>query len=810
MFEKLEAQLNLDASDFRKGIQKTEKDVESLSSKTKSAGKSMQGAGKAMTAGVTTSMAAMGGASVKAAADFDQAMQESIAVMGDVDDNMRDNLESTARDVATSMSVSHEEAASSFYYLSSAGLEAAESIEAMPKVAEFAEAGQMDMARATDVATNVMSAFGYEAEEMTEVTDTLSGTVSNHNQTMEGMSNAMADLAPVASSLGFSIEETSAAVGMLGDVGIQGQKAGVALRNVFSSLSDETSTASEELTDMGVTLRDNEGNLLSFEEILRNMGEAGVEAADASRIFGTEAGPAMSALLDQGADSLDENTQKLKEMDGATKEIAETQRDTLNAELSILKSNLTDVGIVIGNRLLPVVNSLVQRLQPLGERFKGLSESQQTLIISLGALAAAAGPVLFALGTFLTVLPAVGGALATVAGAFGPVVSVVGILLGPLGTLGGLFVSLISPIISAVGAVTAFLGPLGGLLGSITALLGPIGLLIAAIGGIAYVLNEHQEVIREFANKAIDYLTDIINEAVTWLEENGPGLIKSAFEKIGEGIRLVVLDIYNAITGNGDSLLKSILIDAASWIKNNGPGMLKRAIELAIDVIWAAFEGLYEGLIGNSLIPEMFEDIVNYITNTATSIVSGAIDTLIEGAKSAFEWLTGTGDNTLYGDVQGAIEDIAEWISNFDIVGTIEDLFDGAGSAASEAFKGAFNSAFDQSIDIPEVDLGPAGTYGGGSIELPSLDSGGVVEEDGLAMIHEGEHIWNPAKADKGNPEPPTSGRNPQGSGGGDVVIDFGDLDNDDYVSVGALKKMIKDELSRDARIAKNTTPGAK
>ena len=82
------------------------------------------------------------------------------------------------------------------------------------------------MAEATDVATNVMSAYGYEADEMASVTDTLTATVSNHNQTMPGMAEAMSTVAPIASSLGIGLEETSAAIGQMGDVGIQGERAG--------------------------------------------------------------------------------------------------------------------------------------------------------------------------------------------------------------------------------------------------------------------------------------------------------------------------------------------------------------------------------------------------------------------------------------------------------------------------------------------------------------------------------------------------------------------------------------------------------
>jgi len=163
----------------------------------------------------------------------------------------------------------------------------------------------------------------------------------------------MSTVAPIASSLGLSLEETSAAIGQMGDVGIQGERAGTALRNVFSQLSDESSTVSQDLRDMGVATRNSSGEVVSLTQLLSNMESAGVEAGDAAaKLFGTEAGPAMAALMQEGSDALAQNTAAIEEA-GATQSMAETQRDTLNAEMQIARSNIEDVGIAIGGDLLP-------------------------------------------------------------------------------------------------------------------------------------------------------------------------------------------------------------------------------------------------------------------------------------------------------------------------------------------------------------------------------------------------------------------------------------------------------------------------
>jgi len=288
----------------------------SFEDKMSGAAQTAKRGGAALTAGVTAPLAAMGALSVRTAANFDSAMQRSISVMDSVDGAMKEKLEATAREVANTTTHSASAAADSYYFLASAGLDAAEAMEAMPQVAAFAEAGQLKMAEATDVATNVMSAYGYEADEMASVTDTLTAVTQNHNQTMQGMASAMSTVAPIASSLGLSLEETSAAIGQMGDVGIQGERAGTALRNVFSQLSDESSTVSQDLRDMGVATRNSSGEVVSLTQLLSNMESAGVEAGDAAKLFGTEAGPAMAALMQEGSDALAQNTAAIEEAEG--------------------------------------------------------------------------------------------------------------------------------------------------------------------------------------------------------------------------------------------------------------------------------------------------------------------------------------------------------------------------------------------------------------------------------------------------------------------------------------------------------------
>lgn len=508
-FSTLKGVIDVDHSGVSDGINEAEGDLDSLAGRAQNTGRSMQRAGAVMTAGITAPLTAMGAMSARAAASFDQNMQSSIAVMGDVDDAMRENLEETAREVARTTTVSAEEAADAYYYLASAGLDAAQAMEAMPQVAEFAEAGNMRMAEATDVATNVMSAYGYEAEEMTEVTDRMTATVSNHNQTMEGMSTALSRVAPTAAGLGIELGELNAAIGALGDVGIQGERAGTALNTVISQMSDETSPAVQQMEEMGVSVRNAEGEMLPLVEIIRQFKEAGADAGDMAQVFGTRGGPAMAALLEQGSDSLEDSTQNINEMEGATEEMAETQRETLNAELQMARDNITDVGIAIGADLLPMLSTLTAHVASAAEWFQGLSDRQRHVILAAGGLLAALGPVVGLLGTIGVVAPAVAGGIATLAAAKTALAGVItgGLVPASVAGSGGL-------LGLAAAAVTAQVA-LGPITVPIWLIIGALGVLVAAIGAVAYAFHSNLFGIRDTTMAVVDPVTNSID----WLIE---------------------------------------------------------------------------------------------------------------------------------------------------------------------------------------------------------------------------------------------------------------------------------------------------
>jgi TP901 family phage tail tape measure protein len=203
--------------------------------------------GKVMRAGVLAGGAALAGLgilSIKTFADFDDAMTKSLAIMGNVSKVMREDMSDAARQVAKTTTFSAKEAAEAYFFLASAGLDAAQSLEAMPRVAAFAQAGNFELALATDLLTDAQSALGLTVddtaqnmENMSRVSDVLIKANTMSNATAQQFSEALTNKAgPALRATNKSIEEGIAVLAVFADQGIKGAEAGTKLGIVLRDL----------------------------------------------------------------------------------------------------------------------------------------------------------------------------------------------------------------------------------------------------------------------------------------------------------------------------------------------------------------------------------------------------------------------------------------------------------------------------------------------------------------------------------------------------------------------------------------------
>lgn len=339
--------------------------------------------------GATAANAAAGGlaalgvatvASIKAFADFDAEMTKSLAIMGNVSDSLQDDMAAAAREVAKTTTFSANQAAEAYFFLASAGLDAAASIEAMPKVAKFAQAGMFDMALATDLLTDAQSALGLtirddavkNMENLVRVSDVLVKANTLANASVEQFSTALTTKAGAAlRALGKDVEEGVAVLAAFADQGIKGEIAGTQLSIVLRDLTTKAINNKSAFKAMGIEVFDAAGEMNNLGDIIGNLETALAGMSDETQKatllqlgFSDKSLASLQALLGT-SDAIKTYEGALREAGGTTDEVANKQLETLNNQLSLLKSAFADVGIEIGERLEPTITRLTEETQAL-------------------------------------------------------------------------------------------------------------------------------------------------------------------------------------------------------------------------------------------------------------------------------------------------------------------------------------------------------------------------------------------------------------------------------------------------------------
>lgn len=332
-------------------------------------------------------------------ADFEQSMAQVAAITRATSAEMG-RMTELARQLGSTTEFTASQAASGFRFLGQAGFSAAESIQALPDVLDLATASSLDLGRAADITSNIMSGFGIEASRASEATDVLAAISSRANTDVAQLGDAMSMVAPVAAGLGIEIGDAAAAIGILSDAGIQGGSAGAGLRRVLSSLSNPTTEAQNRIRRMGLTLEEVNPLTNSFTDVVRRLGDAGLETADALQIFGDRGGPAILALT-KNSDNLDDLSESMRNAEGEAKRMADTMRDTLTGDLQSLGSAVQDLQISIGSAFnesnRAAVQSITDLVRALGNNMATVTTVAQAaaaiigtrLVVALGSAAIA-------------------------------------------------------------------------------------------------------------------------------------------------------------------------------------------------------------------------------------------------------------------------------------------------------------------------------------------------------------------------------------------------------------------------------------
>ena len=291
---------------------------------------------------------------VRGAADLEQGMSRVQAATGATAEEMQ-ALRKAAEDAGANTKFTSTEAAGALENLAKAGLNAGEAIEALPAVLQRAQAGDIGLAESSEMVTKAVMGMGLAFTDAGRVADVLALGANATNTSVLGLAQALSYAAPVAQSLGLSLESTVAIIGKFADAGIDASRAGTALNSILSQFSNPASKFREELNAAGITTS-------NFEDAIHQLAAAGPAGSKAINAVGQEAGPALRALLNQGMGALDELTGKLKNAEGSAAATAATMQNNLNGAFNGLASAWDTVKNALGTPVLPVLQQGVEQL----------------------------------------------------------------------------------------------------------------------------------------------------------------------------------------------------------------------------------------------------------------------------------------------------------------------------------------------------------------------------------------------------------------------------------------------------------------
>lgn len=377
-------------------------DTAAFTKKMKSIGKKMNRIGKDMSLKISAPIGLAGAAILNTAGDFETSMNRLQAVSGASTDQLK-AMENQAKDLGITTQFSASQAADAMGFLAQAGFDADKIMASMPGTLKLAAASQIDLATAADQVSNVLSGYGLDVDQLGRATDVMVSTTANANTNMTDLAQAFKFVAPVANAAGVDFEEANAALGKMGDAGIQASMAGTSLRGTISRILAPTKKMKDAMAEAGLKFTDANGKLLSLSNIVRQLEPHANDAGLFMELFGQRAGPAMAALVNQGADSLDTLTAKLKASGGTAEKIADAQMKGFNGAMKELKSAVEGFMLAIADSgLLAFFTDMVKSLSDI---VRNLAETNPAFLkwgTIIAGLAAVIGPALVALGFMAT------------------------------------------------------------------------------------------------------------------------------------------------------------------------------------------------------------------------------------------------------------------------------------------------------------------------------------------------------------------------------------------------------------------------
>lgn len=458
--------------------------MKEMGDKIQSMGSSIKNMGNALRPLSTAATAVIAG-SVKTFMDFESQMSRVKAISGATGDEF-DTLTQKARDMGASTKFTATEAGEAFEYMAMAGWKSQQMLDGIAPVMNLAAASGEELGTVSDIVTDALTAFGLQAQDAAHFTDVLAATATNANTNVGMMGESFKYAAPMAGSLGYSVEDVSLALGLMANNGIKADMAGTALRNMLQRMAKPTKESAAAMDRLGVYLENDEGEMQSLRDILDQLRDSfgdinlpiesfnnimeslneqledgtlteskyidkvselakqayGAEASEKARaaamLAGARAMPALLSIVNTSEQEYRKLASSIDNSAGAAQNMADIMLDNTAGAVTVMKSALEGAGIELGEVFAPYVTKAAEKVQDLAVRFSKLSQSEQENIAKQVAFVAAAAPTLKIIGGMtegVGKLVSTGGQFVSWLGSLGPAAGPAALAVAGLGAI---------------------------------------------------------------------------------------------------------------------------------------------------------------------------------------------------------------------------------------------------------------------------------------------------------------------------------------------------------------------------------------
>lgn len=699
---------------------------------------------------------------------FDSSMSKVKAISGATAEQM-DKLSEKAEQMGATTKFTATEAADAMGYMAMAGWKTRDMLGGIDGVMNLAAASGAELATTSDIVTDSLTAFGKSAEDAGRLADIMAAAAANSNTNVEMMGETFKYAASLAGSLGYSMEDTAIATGLMANSGIKATQAGTSLRAMMTRMAAPTKESATAMEALGLELDDGHGNMKSLMEVMKDLrssfgdlkmsqseltaaqtklnaalesgemdedeyndaldelitkaygAEGAMKAQYASMLAGKNGLSGFLAIVNASEKDFDKLTDSIYNSNGAAEQMAKTMNDNLEGSLTLLSSAFDGFKKKLYDSFSAPLNDLVKQITAnimpaLTGIIDGTPGATDKLADGISNLFSNA------LKSAAKILPRAVGALGAVLGALGDAI----VRQAPEATDGA--VKLLEQILDGV-----------------------VKALPSMVKGLGRIVRALAEGLGELVPHLADSIIDAVPELLDALFEVTP-IIFRALVRLVEKLAVKIPDLIRKITEHLPEIVQGVVEFVTDFVESNAPLVLKTAIAIAQAFVKAA--------------PEIAKAIYPMIPQIMDMLVEGVMDFIpvwIDTAKTMFGLLADAIPDLWRGVKDASATAFKEWKTNIfdrardafgEIWGHIKDKVTPVGKKIGDAVGGAFKATINAVLDhieerlnsipnaingtidllnaLPGVNISPMD-----SITLPRLAKGGIVNKSTLAQIGE-------------------------------------------------------------------------